>query len=60
MDADNGYADFGGCARHVWPINEWLTERIHRHGKRFTTPEIIQQATGEPLTVDYFLGYLEE
>ena len=42
------------------PIREWLTENIHQHGQRYTTDELIEQATGEPLTAEYFLEYVTE
>jgi carboxypeptidase Taq len=42
------------------PIHEWLTERVHRHGQRYTTDDLIERATGEPLTADYFVEYARE
>ncbi|WP_266075073.1 carboxypeptidase M32 [Haladaptatus caseinilyticus] len=42
------------------PIREWLTENIHEHGCRYTTDELIEEATGEPLTAEYFLDYVRE
>ncbi|MFB6170370.1 MAG: carboxypeptidase M32 [Haloarculaceae archaeon] len=45
------------AAGDVDPLHEWLGERIHRHGQRYTTPDLVEQATGEPLTADYFLDY---
>ena len=42
------------------PIHEWLTDRVHSHGSRYTTPDLIERATGEPLTADYFLEYARE
>ncbi|MFB6296928.1 MAG: carboxypeptidase M32 [Salinirussus sp.] len=42
------------------PIHEWLTDRIHSHGARYTTPDLIREATGSPLTADAFLGYARE
>jgi carboxypeptidase Taq len=42
------------------PIREWMGERIHRQGQRYTTPELVEQATGEPLTADYFVEYVRE
>jgi carboxypeptidase Taq len=42
------------------PIREWLREEIHQHGARYTTSELIEKATGEPLTAEYFLDYVEE
>ncbi|MFB6310394.1 MAG: carboxypeptidase M32 [Salinirussus sp.] len=41
------------------PLVDWLRERIHRHGQRFTTPELIERATGEPLRAEPFLEYAE-
>jgi carboxypeptidase Taq len=42
------------------PIHDWLTERVHRHGCRYRTEELIERATGEPLTAEYFLDYVRE
>ena len=42
------------------PIREWLREHVHRHGSRYPTPDLIQRATGEPFTADYFLDYVTE
>jgi carboxypeptidase Taq len=42
------------------PIREWMGERIHRQGQRYTTPELIEEATGEPLTAEYFVEYARE
>jgi carboxypeptidase Taq len=41
------------------PLLAWLRENIHRHGRRFAPPELIRQATGEPLQAAYFLDYLK-
>jgi carboxypeptidase Taq len=46
--------------RNFEPIHEWMTEHVHRHGQRYETPELIEVATGEPLTADYFLEYVRE
>ncbi|MFC4358199.1 carboxypeptidase M32 [Halobium salinum] len=42
------------------PIAEWMTEHVHRHGQRYRTDELVEVATGEPLTADYFLDYVDE
>ncbi|WP_226022010.1 carboxypeptidase M32 [Halomicrobium salinisoli] len=39
------------------PLREWLGENVHRHGARYTTDELIREATGEEFTADYFLDY---
>jgi carboxypeptidase Taq len=28
------------------PLNEWLREHVHRHGRKFTTPETLERAVG--------------
>ncbi|MDX1612357.1 MAG: carboxypeptidase M32 [Candidatus Thermoplasmatota archaeon] len=38
-------------------VGSWMGERIHQHGKRYTTPELIERATGAPLSPEAFLGY---
>ncbi|MFB6235491.1 MAG: carboxypeptidase M32 [Halopenitus sp.] len=42
------------------PIREWMEEHVHRYGQRYETPELIEVATGEPLTADYFSDYVHE
>jgi carboxypeptidase Taq len=37
----------------------WLREKIHRHGRRYPSRELMLRATGEPLRADYFLDYLK-
>ena len=41
------------------PLHEWLTDGVHAHGRRYTTDELVEEATGEPFTADYFLDYAE-
>jgi len=42
------------------PLMDWLHEHVHQHGKRFETDALVEQATGEPYTADYFLDYVRE
>ncbi|MES3517254.1 MAG: carboxypeptidase M32 [Natronomonas sp.] len=42
------------------PLREWLGESIHRHGCRYRTGELIERATGEPLSAEPFLEYADE
>ena len=51
LDAQIGAGEFE-------PLRRWLTERIYRHGRKFTAPEIVERATGEPLSIAPYLGYL--
>jgi carboxypeptidase Taq len=41
-------------------LQEWLTENVHRHGKRYRTPELVEEATGEEYSADAFLDYATE
>jgi carboxypeptidase Taq len=36
----------------------WLRENIHAHGRRYGTLELVQRATGEPLSPRYLMRYL--
>ncbi len=36
----------------------WLRDRIHRHGKRFTGPQLVQRITGRPLSAQPLLNHL--
>jgi len=40
------------------PLREWLTSHIYRHGRKFTAPELVERATGEPLSIAPYLAYL--
>jgi carboxypeptidase Taq len=51
LDAQIGAGKFA-------PLRTWLTERIYRHGRKFTAPEIVQRATGQPLSIAPYLAYL--
>jgi carboxypeptidase Taq len=42
------------------PLREWLAENVHRHGQRYTTPDLVEEATGEEYTADYFVNYVTE
>ncbi|MDP9349212.1 MAG: carboxypeptidase M32, partial [Gemmatimonadota bacterium] len=41
------------------PLLEWLREKVHRHGRRFTAPELCARVTGRPLSPEPLLRYLE-
>jgi carboxypeptidase Taq len=42
------------------PLKEWLNDRIHRHGRHYTSKELIQRATGQTLSAKPFLQSLRE
>ena len=41
------------------PLREWLREQVHRHGRKFDSRELLHRATGEELSVEPWLAYLE-
>jgi carboxypeptidase Taq len=36
----------------------WMRENIHQHGKKYTPRELIQRATGQPLSHEPFVRYV--
>jgi carboxypeptidase Taq len=42
----------------VAPIQLWLAENVHRHGRRLDTLPLVERATGQPLGVEAFLRYV--
>jgi carboxypeptidase Taq len=43
------------------PIKAWLTDKIHRHGRRYDSLDaLLLDQLGEPLNPDYLIDYLTE
>ena len=40
------------------PILKWLREKVHVHGKRYSSDELLKQVTGEELKVSHFMTYV--
>jgi carboxypeptidase Taq len=40
-------------------IREWLNQHIHKFGRQYLPEELIQRATGKPLSEEPYLHYLE-
>ena len=38
----------------------WLREKIHKHGRRFTSEELCERVTGGKLDTAYFMTYINE
>ncbi|MEA2214027.1 MAG: carboxypeptidase Taq [Solirubrobacteraceae bacterium] len=47
------------AAGELSPLREWLIEKVHRHGSKFTTTELLQRAVGAPIEVAPFTRYLK-
>jgi carboxypeptidase Taq len=39
-------------------LREWLVRRVHRHGAKYTTAELLQREVGGPILVKPFMDYL--
>jgi len=39
-------------------LHGWLKENIYQHGRKFTAAELVQRATGQPMTIAPYLRYL--
>ncbi|MFH1065151.1 MAG: carboxypeptidase M32 [Nanoarchaeota archaeon] len=40
-------------------LREWLREKVHRHGKRYSADELVEKVTGSPLNANPLMEYLE-
>lgn len=38
----------------------WLRDRIHQHGKRYDTQDLVTRVTGEPINPSYLIRYLKD
>ncbi|QOR65200.1 carboxypeptidase M32 [Cytobacillus suaedae] len=45
---------------NLQPIKEWMTEKVHQHGKLKKPLEILNEVTGEGLNASHLIKYLEE
>ena len=41
------------------PLREWLRVKVHQYGRRRTPGQIVQDATGQALSADAYVKYLE-
>lgn len=41
-------------------VKEWMRDRIHRHGTRFTPMELVQRATGRELETEPYIRYINQ
>ncbi|MDZ7701591.1 MAG: carboxypeptidase M32 [Halobacteriales archaeon] len=58
LRADLGDVDAMVEAGEFAPLYDWMTEHVHRHGARYTTPDLVREATGEAYTADHFVDYV--
>ncbi len=41
-------------------IKEWLKENVHKHGREFTSAELLERITNSPLKETNYINYLKE
>ncbi len=41
------------------PVKQWMTEKVHQHGKLKKPLQILKDVTGEELNADHLISYLE-
>jgi carboxypeptidase Taq len=41
-------------------LHGWLSDNLYRHGRKFTPAEVVQRATGEPITIKHYVNYLRK
>ena len=41
-------------------LHDWLKQNIYQHGRKYTAAELIEQATGKPLSIDPFISYIKQ
>jgi carboxypeptidase Taq len=58
IERDTGPREADMRRGEVAPIQEWLAEHVHCHGRRVDTLPLIELATGAPLSVEPFLRYV--
>jgi carboxypeptidase Taq len=42
------------------PLKQWLGDRLHRHGRKFTPKETLARVVGGPIGTEPYLRYLKE
>jgi carboxypeptidase Taq len=57
--ADVADLDARLAAGELTGLREWLRENVHRHGSKYTMPELLQRVTGQPIAVAPFVTYLK-
>ena len=41
-------------------LSAWLGEHLYRHGRKFTADELVERATGSPMSIAPYIAYLRD
>ena len=44
---------------NLTPVNDWLREKIHRHGRMLTPPQLLKNAIGSEFDPRCYVDYLK-
>jgi carboxypeptidase Taq len=58
-DRDLGGLDAQFARGEFRPLREWLREKIHRHGQRYTSAELVKRVTGQELSSEPLMKQLK-
>jgi carboxypeptidase Taq len=47
-------------AKHFTPVTDWQKEKIHKYGSLYTPKELVKDALGEPMNVQYFTKHVKK
>jgi carboxypeptidase Taq len=39
-------------------LHGWLKDNLYQHGRKYTAPELVERATGGPLSIEPYIRYL--
>lgn len=53
-------AETGLDVAHLAPLKDWLTDKIYRQGRAAPAAQLVEHATGRPLSVEPFLVHLQK
>jgi len=48
----------GMASANYLPLREWMTEHVHRHGRRYTRDELLEKSTGRTLDPTFYIDHL--
>jgi carboxypeptidase Taq len=48
----------GLASAEYTPLREWMTEHVHRHGRRYTREQLLERSTGRGLDPTDYVDYL--
>ena len=55
---EDGRVRDGLATADYLPLREWMTEHVHRHGRRYTRDQLLEKATGRTLDPTFYIEHL--